>query len=135
VEAGASLVLAGVADPWKPFPGEVALRSISTIEIVPLDLTDSRSVAELAAQNGARVDILIIPAAHVRPGGMIDPAGLTLAREDLELRYLGLMRLAQSFGPVMRARGADGVNAAQGSGKRTGRMKQNPLRSHGAART
>jgi short-subunit dehydrogenase len=58
------------------------------------------------------VDILINTAAHVRPGGMLDPAALTLAREELELRYLGLMRLAQSFGPVMRARGADGVNAA-----------------------
>jgi len=111
-EAGASLVLAGIADPWKPFSGEAALRATKAVEIVPLDLTDSESVAELAAQNGARVDILINTAAHVRPGGMLDPAGLTLAREELELRYLGLMRLARSFGPAMRARGADGVNAA-----------------------
>ena len=111
-EAGASLVLAGIADPWKPFSGEAALRATKAVEIVPLDLTDSESVAELAAQNGARVDILINTAAHVRPGGMLDPAGLTLAREELELRYLGLIRLARSFGPAMRARGADGVNAA-----------------------
>jgi NAD(P)-dependent dehydrogenase (short-subunit alcohol dehydrogenase family)/uncharacterized OB-fold protein len=111
-EAGASLVLVGVADPWKPFVGEAALRATAAVEIVPLDLTDSDSVAELAAQNGARIDILINTAAHVRPGGMLHPAGITLAREELELRYLGLIRLAQSFGPVMRARGADGVNAA-----------------------
>ncbi|MBO0751908.1 MAG: SDR family oxidoreductase, partial [Bradyrhizobiaceae bacterium] len=111
-DAGAALVLVGIADPWKPFPGAAALQAIAGVEIVPLDLTDSRSVAELAAQNGARVDILINTAAHVRPGGMLDPGGLTLAREELELRYLGLMRLARSFGPAMRARGADGVNAA-----------------------
>jgi NAD(P)-dependent dehydrogenase (short-subunit alcohol dehydrogenase family)/uncharacterized OB-fold protein len=111
-EAGASLVLVGVADPWKPFPGEAALRATAHVEIVPLDLTDTESVAELAAQNGARVDILVNTAAHVRPGGMLDPAGVTLARDELELRYLGLIRLAQSFGPVMRARGADGVNTA-----------------------
>jgi NAD(P)-dependent dehydrogenase (short-subunit alcohol dehydrogenase family)/uncharacterized OB-fold protein len=111
-EAGASLVLVGIADPWKPFSGEAALRAADAVEIVPLDLTDSDSVAELAAQNGARVDILINTAAHVRAGGMLDPAGLTIAREELELRYLGLIRLAQAFGPVMRARGADGVNAA-----------------------
>jgi NAD(P)-dependent dehydrogenase (short-subunit alcohol dehydrogenase family)/uncharacterized OB-fold protein len=111
-EAGASMILVGIADPWKPFPGEAALRATEKVEIVPLDLTDSRSVAELAAQNGARVDILINTAAHVRSGGMLDPAGLALAREELELRYLGLIRLAQAFGPAMRARGADGVNAA-----------------------
>jgi NAD(P)-dependent dehydrogenase (short-subunit alcohol dehydrogenase family)/uncharacterized OB-fold protein len=111
-EAGASLIFIGIADPWKPFPGETALRAIGAVQIVPLDLTDSKSVAEWAAQNGARVDILINTSAHVRSGGLLDPAGLTLAREELELRYLGLIRLAQAFGPVMRARGADGANAA-----------------------
>jgi short-subunit dehydrogenase/uncharacterized OB-fold protein len=110
-DAGASLVFAGVADPWKPFPGEAGLRAIEGVEIVPLDLTDTESVSEWAAQNGARVDIVINTAAHVRAGGAIDPASLTLAREELELRYLGLIRLAQAFGPVMRSRGADGVNA------------------------
>jgi short-subunit dehydrogenase/uncharacterized OB-fold protein len=111
-DAGASLVFAGVADPWKPFPGEAGLRAIEGVEIVPLDLTDTESVSEWAAQNGARVDILINTTAHIRAGGAIDPASLTLAREELELRYLGLIRLAQAFGPVMRSRGADGVNAA-----------------------
>lgn len=111
-EAGASLVLVGIADPWKPFPGEATLRATDAVEIVPLDLTNGCSVAELAAQNGARVDILINNSAHIRSGGMLDPAGLALAREELELRYLGLIRLAQAFGPAMRARGTDGVNAA-----------------------
>ena len=30
----------------------------------------------------------------------------------MEVNYLGLMRLAQTFGPAMRGRGADGVNSA-----------------------
>jgi NAD(P)-dependent dehydrogenase (short-subunit alcohol dehydrogenase family)/uncharacterized OB-fold protein len=111
-EAGASLIFVGIADPWKPFPGEAALRAIDNVQIVPLDLTDSESVAECAAQDGARVDILINTSAHVRSGGVLDPGGLMLAREEMELRYLGLIRLAQAFGPVMRSRGADGVNAA-----------------------
>ncbi len=110
-EAGASLVLVGIADPRKPFPGEAALRATDAVEIVPLDLTDSRSVSKLAAQNAARVDILINNAAHIRAGGIVDTAGLALAREELELRYLGLIRLAQAFGPAMRARGADGASA------------------------
>lgn len=39
-EAGASIVFVGVADAWKPFPGQEALRKIARVEIVPLDLTD-----------------------------------------------------------------------------------------------
>jgi short-subunit dehydrogenase len=30
----------------------------------------------------------------------------------MDIRYFGLLRLAQQFGPTMRARGADGVNTA-----------------------
>ena len=111
-EAGAATIFVGIADPWRPFAGEGALQGAANIEIVPLDLTDGRSVEELAAQNGARIDILINTTEHVRPGGLIGRKGVTLAREELELRYLGLMRLAQAFGPIMLARGADGVNAA-----------------------
>jgi NAD(P)-dependent dehydrogenase (short-subunit alcohol dehydrogenase family)/uncharacterized OB-fold protein len=111
-DAGATIVFVGVADPWKPFAGMEALRAFKQVEIVPLDLTDTESVGELAAQNGPRVDILVNTAEHTRPGGVVERHGVTVAREELEMRYLGLLRLAQSFGPVMRSRGADGVNSA-----------------------
>ena len=111
-QAGASLVFAGVADPWKPFPGEDALRAIPKVEVVPLDVTDSGSVADLAGEIGHRVDILVNTAEHPRPGGVMQRHGMTAAREAMDIRYLGLLRLAQGFGPVMQARGADGVNAA-----------------------
>ncbi len=109
--AGAS-VLVGIADPWKPFPGETALRAIPEIETVPLDLTDTQAVADLAGEIGHRVDILINTAAHARAGGIMQRHGVTVAREEMDVRYFGLLRLAQHFGPAMRARGADGVNAA-----------------------
>src|ERR1700758_4219505 len=48
----------------------------------------------------------------MRAGGVVDRHGLTMAREEIDVRYLGLLRLAQAFGPILRARGADGVNAA-----------------------
>lgn len=111
-EAGASLIFVGVADPWKPFPGEDALTAIAPVEIVPLDLTDTDSVDKLAAQNGARIDIVVNTAEHVRPGGVIGGNGVTVAREAMDLRYFGLVRLAQAFGPILRMRGADGVSAA-----------------------
>jgi NAD(P)-dependent dehydrogenase (short-subunit alcohol dehydrogenase family)/uncharacterized OB-fold protein len=110
--AGASILFVGIADPWKPFAGMEALRKIEGVEIVPLDVTDTESVTEFAEQNGGRIDILVNTAEHTRPGGIVERHGLTVAREELDVRYLGLLRLAQAFGPVMRGRGADGVNAA-----------------------
>ncbi|HEX6001524.1 MAG TPA: SDR family oxidoreductase [Hyphomicrobiaceae bacterium] len=111
-EAGAGIVFVGIADGWKPFPGQETLRGIARVEIVPLDLTDTESVMEQAEQNGGRIDIIVNTAEHVRAGGILDRTGITTAREGMDLRYLGLLRLAQAFGPVMRARGADGVNSA-----------------------
>ena len=110
--AGASLVFVGIADPWKPFPGEAALRAIPNVEIVTLDITDSQSVGDVAGEIAHRVDILINTTEHPRIGGIIHRHGLTIAREEMDIRYFGLLRLAQHFGPTMRARGADGVNAA-----------------------
>jgi len=111
-DAGAIIVFVGVADAWKPFPGGAALRAIDRVEVVPLDLTDTESVTEQAEQNGGRIDIVVNTAEHIRPGGIVDRRGLTVAREEMDARYLGLMRLAQAFGPVMRFRGADGTSSA-----------------------
>jgi short-subunit dehydrogenase/uncharacterized OB-fold protein len=109
--AGATSVLVGIADPWKPFPGEAALRAVPGVALVPLDLTDTKSVTELAGEMAHRVDILVHTAEYVRPGGILQHA-LTASHEAMELRYFGLLRLAQQFGPAMRTRGADGVNSA-----------------------
>jgi NAD(P)-dependent dehydrogenase (short-subunit alcohol dehydrogenase family)/uncharacterized OB-fold protein len=111
-EAGASIVFVGIADPWKPFPGQAELARIGQVEIVPLDVTDTESVNELAAQNGGRIDIIVNTAEHVRPGGIIARGNLTLAREEMDVRYFGMMRLAQAFGAGLRFRGADGTNSA-----------------------
>jgi short-subunit dehydrogenase/uncharacterized OB-fold protein len=110
--AGASIVFVGIADPWKPFPGEATLRTTPNVEIVTLDMTDSQSVTDVAGEISHRVDILINTAEHPRIGGIMHRHGMTVAREEMDIRYLGLLRLAQHFGPTMRARGADGVNAA-----------------------
>jgi NAD(P)-dependent dehydrogenase (short-subunit alcohol dehydrogenase family)/uncharacterized OB-fold protein len=111
-EAGASIVFVGIADPWKPFAGMAELSKVERIEIVPLDVTDTESVSELAAQNGGRIDIVVNTAEHVRPGGVIERGNLTVARDEMDIRYFGLLRLAQAFGPALRSRGADGVNSA-----------------------
>lgn len=111
-EVGCSIVFVGVANAWKPFSGMHALRAIERIEIIPFDITDTESVTEQAKQNGGRIDIIVNTAEHTRAGGIIERRGIGLAREEMDVRYFGLMRLAQAFGPVMRLRGADGVNSA-----------------------
>jgi NAD(P)-dependent dehydrogenase (short-subunit alcohol dehydrogenase family)/uncharacterized OB-fold protein len=111
-EAGASIVFVGIADPWKPFSGQAELAKIAAVEIVPLDVTDTESVNELAAQNGGRIDIVVNTAEHIRPGGIVARGNLTVAREEMDVRYFGMMRLAQAFGPALRSRGADGTASA-----------------------
>jgi NAD(P)-dependent dehydrogenase (short-subunit alcohol dehydrogenase family) len=108
-DAGAAAVFVGVANAWKPFPGQQQLRG----EIVPLDVTDAESVHELAASMGGRVDILINTALHVRPGSVLERRDTVTAREELEVSYFGTMRLAQAFGPALRFRGGDGTHAAR----------------------
>lgn len=110
--AGAAIVFVGIADDWKPYPGATSLAAVPNVELVPLDLTDTASVTDLADQIGGRVDIIVNTAEHVRSGGLLTRHGIGTMRDELDTRYLGVVRLAQAFGPAMRARGADGVNSA-----------------------
>lgn len=112
VQAGAGAVFVGVSDPWKRLPGQPELAALPGVEFVPLNLDDSLSVSDLAASIGGRVDILVNTADHARPGGLLDRRDLVVAREEIETGYFGLLRLAQAFGPTLRARGADGVLSA-----------------------
>jgi NAD(P)-dependent dehydrogenase (short-subunit alcohol dehydrogenase family) len=78
------------------------------IEIVPLDLTDEKSVRDLAGVIGGKVDILINTAEFHRSHGIAD-RGTETARAEMDVNYLGALRLAQAFGPAMRARAAEGT--------------------------
>ncbi len=112
VEAGAEQVWVGHAEPWKKLPGLGALRELSQVSLVPLDVTDASSVKELAGELGARVDILVNNVEVHRAHGIASRYGTEVARAEMEVNYLGLLRLAQEFAPVMRARGADGQSSA-----------------------
>ena len=107
-DAGAATVFVGIADAWKPFPGQDGVAG----EVVPLDLTDPDSVRRVAASLGGRVDILVNTALHIRPGGVMERRDTITSRDELEISLLGPMRLAQAFGPALRSRGADGTHPA-----------------------
>jgi NAD(P)-dependent dehydrogenase (short-subunit alcohol dehydrogenase family)/uncharacterized OB-fold protein len=112
VKAGADLVWAGYAEPWKKPPGFTHLSSLPQVSLVPLDLTDSRAVKTLAGEIGGRVDILINTADHHRNFGIAARDGIEVARAEMDTNYFGLLRLAQEFAPAMRARAADGQSSA-----------------------
>ena len=59
VEAGADIVWVGIAEPWKQSPGFDELHDAAAGRRVPLDVTDEKSVRELAGVIGGKVDILI----------------------------------------------------------------------------
>ena len=110
--AGAEIVWVGYSEPWKKFPGFDALQSLPQATLVPLDVTDSRNVRELAAEIGGKVDIVVNNAEHHRTFGIAARQGVDTARAEMDVNYLGLLRLAQELGPAMRSRGADGQASA-----------------------
>ena len=108
IEAKADIVWAGVAEPWKTPPGFDAIAKLPNVTVVPLDLTDTRSVEDLAGSIGGKVDILVNNAGFHRSQGIADRRGIETARAEMDVNYFGLLRLAQSFGPALRARAAEG---------------------------
>ena len=112
LKAQADLVWVGHAEPWKKFPGFDELQGIPQVTLVPLDVTDSKNVRELAAEIGGKVDILVNNSEYHRAFGIANRQGVETARAEMDVNYFGLLRLAQEFGPALRSRGADGLASA-----------------------
>ncbi len=112
VEAKADLIWVGHAEPWKQFSGFSELKELPQVTLLPLDLTDSKNVREIAAEIGGKVDIVVNNAEHHRAFGISNRAGVETARAEMDINYFGLLRLAQELGPAMRSRGADGLASA-----------------------
>jgi NAD(P)-dependent dehydrogenase (short-subunit alcohol dehydrogenase family)/uncharacterized OB-fold protein len=106
-EAGASLIWMGVAEPWKKPPGLDAVAALPLVTAVALDVTDERSVEALATQIGAKVDIVVNTAEFHRTK-LVRSSGTETARAEMDVNYLGLMRLIQHFAPALKGRAADG---------------------------
>ena len=109
VKAGADIVWVGHAEPWKKLPGFEDITRLPQVTLVPLDLTNGRSVTELAGEIGGKVDIVINNAEVHRTFGISGRRGTDAARLEMDINYFGLLRLAQEFGPALRGRAADGA--------------------------
>ncbi|MEO7854799.1 MAG: SDR family NAD(P)-dependent oxidoreductase [Rubrivivax sp.] len=108
VKAGADLVWVGHAEPWKKLPGLDGITALPQVTLVPLDLSNERSVSELAGAMAGKVDIVINNAEVHRTHGVAGRRGTDVARAEMDINYFGALRLAQEFGPAIKGRGADG---------------------------
>ena len=70
VAAGADIVWVGHAEPWKKYAGFDELAALPQITLLPLDLTDARSVKQAAAEIGGKVDIVVNNAEYHRANGI-----------------------------------------------------------------
>ena len=112
VKAGADLVWVGHAEPWKQFGGLDDITALPQVALVPLDLTNGRSVTELAGAIGGKVDIVVNNAEVHRTFGIGSRRGTDVAKAEMDINYFGLLRLAQEFGPALKGRSADGTTSA-----------------------
>jgi len=113
VKAGADTVWVGHAEPWKKMPGFDDIADLPQVTLVPLDVTDGRAVEQAGGALGGKVDIVVNNAEVHRTYGIGARRGTDVARLEMDVNYFGLLRLAQAFGPALRARAADGtVHAA-----------------------
>jgi NAD(P)-dependent dehydrogenase (short-subunit alcohol dehydrogenase family) len=115
--AGADIVWVGHAEPWKKLPGLEDITALPQVTLVPLDLTNGRSVTELAGEIGGKVDIVVNNAEVHRAFGIAARRGTDVARAEMDINYFGLLRLAQEFGPALKGRSADGTTHAAGLGE------------------
>jgi NAD(P)-dependent dehydrogenase (short-subunit alcohol dehydrogenase family)/uncharacterized OB-fold protein len=112
VKAGADIVWVGHAEPWKKMPGMDDISALPQVTLVPLDLSNGRSVAELAGEVGGKVDIVINNAEVHRSFGIAGRRGTDVAKAEMDINYFGALRLAQEFGPALKSRAADGDTGA-----------------------
>ena len=110
--AGARDIFVGHAQPWKASEYLERVRGLERVHVFGLDVTDTDSVQELSAVIGGKVEVMVNNSYHLRPGGAAGRLDMNTTRDEIEIHYLGLLRLAGTFGPVMRSRGADGDHGA-----------------------
>ncbi len=112
VKAGADIVWVGHAEPWKKLPGMGDISGLPQVTLVPLDLSNGRSVDELAGEIGGKVDIVVNNAEVHRAYGIGARRGTDVAKAEMDINYFGALRLAQAFGGALKSRAADGETGA-----------------------
>jgi NAD(P)-dependent dehydrogenase (short-subunit alcohol dehydrogenase family) len=102
--AGAEQIWVGHGRSWSQLGGGAGIAALPRVVMKPLDVTDSKSVRRLARDVAGQLDILINSAEVHRPYGIESSTGIDVAQAEMDVNYLGLLRLAQEMGPAMKSR-------------------------------
>lgn len=103
-EAGAGLIVAGMAPPARSADAGDPILSLPGVQTVTLDLSDQISVAEALRKVGGPLDIVVSTARHVRGGGVSEHGNLIEQRRAFDISAMGFSRLAQACAPMLAGR-------------------------------
>jgi NAD(P)-dependent dehydrogenase (short-subunit alcohol dehydrogenase family) len=100
LERGAAKVYAAARD-----PGAVKLKGVTPLK---LDVTNDEDAAAAAVAAGD-VNLLINNAGIARPGGFFADGAIEASREQFETNFVGPLRLARAFTPVLVKNGGGAI--------------------------
>jgi len=100
LEMGAAKVYAGARN-----PEVVALKGVVPLK---LDVTSDEDVATVTRAAG-NVNLLVNNAGIARPGGFLADGAIEAAREQFEVNFVGPLRMARAFAPVLAKNGGGAI--------------------------
>ncbi len=109
LDAGASTVFVGDPEVWKKDAAFDALCADERVQVQDLNVGNIDAIERVAKSIGGKVEILVNTANYERDGGVLFNRDIMKAHDSLNTNCMGLIRLAQQFGPGMAARGNDGA--------------------------
>ena len=86
-------------------PAAITLRGVVPLK---LDVTSDEDVVA-AARVAADVDLVINNAGIARPGGFLPGGAIEAAREQFEVNFVGPLRMARAFAPVLAKNGGGAI--------------------------
>lgn len=109
LDAGATTVFVGDPEIWKKDAAFDALCADPRVQVQDLNVSNTDAIERVAKSIGGKVEILVNTANYERDGGVLFNRDIMKAYDTLNTNCMGLVRLAQHFGPAMSSRAADGV--------------------------
>ena len=100
VEMGAAKVYAAARN-----PDAVTLKGVVPLK---LDVTSDEDVVA-AARAAGNVNLLVNNAGIARPGGFLADGAVEAAREQFEVNFVGPLRMARAFAPVLAKNGGGAI--------------------------
>jgi NAD(P)-dependent dehydrogenase (short-subunit alcohol dehydrogenase family) len=100
LERGAARVYAAARN-----PDAITLKGVVSLK---LDVTNDED-ATAAARAAGDVDLLVNNAGIARPGGFVGDAAVQAAREQFEVNFVGPLRMARAFAPVLAKNGGGAI--------------------------